>query len=283
MSRRRPLNETAPPARAAKARRQARARPKPNEPNRGRKTPAAKNQSTRRFGRLAKIIVTTGLVVATALVGGDWTLHQSFLRVQHVHVLGLRHEQLVAVLAASGLESQPAMIDVSASSIDQRLSAFAWIQSVSVTKHWPNTLFVSVRERAAVAVAFDSQHVLRYVDDLGHDLGPAPRQANLPTLVYLDATKPTWPYLRAGRAAAFVASRLPRAFAAQVSQITEDAQGIVALKLTTPVSFILGPPTNLTAKFVSIASVIAHATLQAGDVVDASVPGALAVTGPALK
>jgi hypothetical protein len=37
----------------------------------------------------------------------------------------------------------------------------------------------------------------------------------------------------------------------------------------------------LHAKFVAIASVIAHTTLSPGDVVDATVPDELAVTGPA--
>ena len=47
------------------------------------------------------------------------------------------------------------------------------------------------------------------------------------------------------------------------------------------VTFILGPPTQLHAKFVAIASVIAHSTLRPGDVVDATVPGELAITGGA--
>jgi len=72
---------------------------------------------------------------------------------------------------------------------------------------------------------------------------------------------------------------LPPAFASQVSVITEDDHGVVTFKMTTPVTFILGPPTQLHAKFVAIASVIAHSTLRPGDVVDATVPGELAVTG----
>jgi hypothetical protein len=50
--------------------------------------------------------------------------------------------------------------------------------------------------------------------------------------------------------------------------------------MTTPVSFLLGPATNLNAKFVAIASVIAHGTLAPGDVVDVTVPDELAVTPP---
>jgi hypothetical protein len=42
----------------------------------------------------------------------------------------------------------------------------------------------------------------------------------------------------------------------------------------------LGVPTQLQAKFVAIASVIAHSTLRAGDVVNVTVPEELAVSGP---
>ena len=48
--------------------------------------------------------------------------------------------------------------------------------------------------------------------------------------------------------------------------------------MTTPVTFILGPATELHAKFVAVASVIAHSTLHPGDVVDVTVPGEMAVT-----
>jgi hypothetical protein len=51
--------------------------------------------------------------------------------------------------------------------------------------------------------------------------------------------------------------------------------------MTTPVTFVLGEPTELRQKFVAIASVIAHSTLVPGDVVDVSVPDELAVSGPA--
>jgi hypothetical protein len=90
----------------------------------------------------------------------------------------------------------------------------------------------------------------------------------------------TWPFAKAGRGAAYVASQLPRAFTTQVGTITDDAQGSVTMKMTTPVTFILGAPTDLHAKFVAIASVISHSTLVPGDVVDVTVPDELAVTAP---
>jgi cell division protein FtsQ len=237
---------------------------------------------TRRRGlrRLTKILLSAGVMVTVLVLGGQWALHQSFFEVRHVSVLGVDHEPVGQVLAVSGLDGHPPMIDVSVTSIERKLVVFPWIRSVTLSKHWPSTVVLTVRESSAVAVAYGPRHVLDYVDVRGRDLGPAPLRANLPTLVYVDASKSTWPFERAGRSAAFVASLLPRAFASQVDDVTEDSHGSVTLKMTTPVSFILGVPTQLRAKFVAIASVISHSTLGAGDVVNVTVPDELAVSGP---
>ena len=223
--------------------------------------------------------MVTVLVLATLAVAGEWVLRQSYFRVQHITFVGVRHEPLALVIAASGLEAHPTMIDVNDSTVKANLAQFAWIDSVHLTKHWPNTVVVTVHESTAVAVAFNARHVLQYVSRQGRDLGPAPRRANLPTLQFVRPRNAVWPFSRAGRSAAFVAAQLPPAFSAQVSIVTENDHGVVTLKMTTPVTFIIGPPTQLHAKFVAIASVIAHSTLRPGDVVDATVPGELAVTG----
>jgi cell division protein FtsQ len=244
--------------------------------------PSRRSRATRppRLRRLTKWLVGIGLLVTALVFAGQWTLHQSFFRVQHVTFIGLRHEGVVDVLAASGLSSHPSMMGLSDVTIEHNLSRFPWINSVEVTKHWPNSVVVTVHESVAVAVAFSSTHHLYFVDSAGRALGPAAANVNLPTLQYLDPTSSSWPYQRAGRAAAYVAGQLPRAFTTQVSSITDDAKGSVTLHMTTPVTFILGPPTDLHAKFVAIASVIAHSTLVPGDVVDVTVPDELAVTPP---
>ena len=245
---------------------------------RGTERPRTARRRLFRFLRVATVIV---LVLATLAVAGEWVLRQSYFRVQHITFVGVRHEPLALVSAASGLEAHPTMMDVNAATVKTNLAQFAWIDSVSLVKHWPNTVVVTVHESTAVAVAFNAHHVLQYVDAKGRDLGTAPLHANLPTLRYVHPHDAQWPFARAGRSAAFVAAQLPPAFSAQVSVITENDHGVVTFKMTTPVTFILGPPTQLHAKFVAIASVIAHSTLAPGDVVDATVPGELAVTGGA--
>ena len=279
MSRRKPWNGAdgrtltkSPPAPAA----QARPGPAPRRP------PTPADRAVRHGRRGVVLVALVGLaVVATLAVAAQWVLHTSYFRVQNVTIVGLRHEPEAQVLAASGLEAHPTMWGLSAVNIERNLSRFTWITGVSVVKRWPSSVVVKVHESTPVAVAYGPHHVLQYVDRTGLDLGAAPLHANLPTLQYLHPRDATWPYQRAGSAAAYVASRLPVAFAAQVSLVTVDARGFVTLKMSTPVSFVLGPATMLHAKFVAIASVIAHSTLRPGDVVDVTVPDELAVTGPA--
>ena len=289
MARRKPLS----PPTSASARERAPKRPRarettePKQPRPGRRARRAATRASaapapaapRRRSWLRWLLAGV-LALATIGAGLDWLAHSSLFRVRHVVVIGLRHESRGAVLAASGLTTDPPLLDVATSQVARRLAVFPWIGTVTVTKRWPSTVEIVVHERTPVAVAFDANHTLQYVDATGHDLGPAPLTANLPTLEYLHPQQRSWPFQHAGFNAALVASRLPPAFAAQVSVITVDASGSVSLKFTTPVTFILGRPTDLTDKFVSVASVIAHTQLHPGDVVDVRVPGELAVSGP---
>lgn len=233
-----------------------------------------------RMRRLTKWLVSLGVVATMLALGAQWMLHSSYFRVQHITIVGLRHENAASVLTVSGLAEHPSMISLNDAAIVKRLDGFPWIDTVAVTKRWPNSVTLTVHENVAVAVAFTSHHVLEFVDAKGRALGVAPLHENLPTLSYLGGTSSTWPYERAGRGAAYVASHLPRAFTTQVNTITDNSRGSVTLRMTTPVTFILGPPTDLHAKFVAIASVIAHSTLIPGDVVDVTVPDELAVTAP---
>jgi len=253
----------------------------PSRPSASPRARDARPTKVRALRRSTKVVVSIGLVITLLAVGAQWALHSSYLRVQHVVITGEVHESAAQILAATGLSSHPTMLSVSSSALARDLGAFAWIKDVSVHKHWPNTLSLRVHELRPVAVAYDARGDLRYVSADGRDLGAAPLNANYPTLVYEKPLGTSWPFLRAGEGAALVASALPVAFSAQVRTITVDAAGEVTLQMTTPVTFVLGEPTELRQKFVAIASVIAHSTLRPGDVVDVSVPDELAVTGPA--
>ena len=145
-------------------------------------------------------------------VAGEWVLRQSYFRVQHITFVGVRHEPLALVIAASGLEAHPTMLDVNAATVKANLAQFAWIDSVRLTKHWPNTVVVTVHESTAVAVAFNAKHVLQYVSRHGRDLGRRRCTRTCRRSQYVHPRGAPWPFSRAGRSAAFVAAQLPPAF-----------------------------------------------------------------------
>lgn len=283
---RRPLASTRDRARGAKGKEKRRPSPSnPRRPTPAREAAVVTTITPRRRRRwlAVKLGVAVVVVGAALVVGGRWLIHQSFLSVQHVHLSGEVHESATQILSATKLTSHPAMIDLSQAALLRDLSAYPWIGSVSLIKRWPDSIDLAIHEVSAVAVAYDAHHVLRFVSAAGRDLTPAPLTSNMPTLVTTPASlaATTWPYAGVESAAAVVASELPTAFSAQVSKIIVDAQGNVTLQLTTPLRFFLGPATNLNAKFVAVASAIAHGTFRAGDLVDVTTPSELSVTGPA--
>lgn len=240
---------------------------------------AAKDAPRTRRSVLFRRAFVAVLLLVTLVVVGDWVLHTSTFRVHHVEVVGAKHETNSAVILATGLESDPALIDVSDGVIARRLERFKWINTVSVSKHWPSTVRIVVSERKPVAVAYNARNALQLVDATGRDLASAPADTNLPRLVVTSSLPfQAWPFRSKGKNAALVASELPPAFSSQVDQVIEAANGNVSLALTTPVTFDLGPLSDLKAKFVAVASVMSHQILRAGDVVDVSVPDSPTIT-----
>ena len=225
------------------------------------------------------LIVLTVLVVGTTVIlGGRWLLRQPYFRVQTVHLVGATHETLRDVERVTGLDRHPELYGLSSASLEQSLHVFPWVTSAQVTVRWPHTVTVTVHETHAVAVT-SFHKAWAYVGANGGNLGPAPATADVPTLVD-PAAGAAWPYGGQGAAAVTIAATLPPAFAAQVRTINVDHRGAVSLGMTTPVLFVVGDDSNLTAKFTAIASVLKSSTLTPGDVVNVTVPDELTVTSP---
>jgi cell division protein FtsQ len=227
------------------------------------------------------VVALSVLALVGAALAGDWALHTSYFSVRHVRVSGAVHESAAAVLAASGLETHPAMIDVDPGLIARRLEGFPWVRSARVLEHWPSTVTIAITERTAVAVARGYRGQLELVDAAGAILAPAPAGTNLP-IVVATGERPgqPWPFTSWARPATAVAATLPLAFSAQVAAIRVDRAGNVTLAMTSPLTFLMGAALDLHNKYVAIAAVIAHGHLNPGDVIDVSVPSSVTVSGP---
>jgi cell division protein FtsQ len=265
------------PAHAAHAPRDVRSAREPRAP-----------RAPTRHGHRRRWLVASGIVVAVLLslsAAGYAALHSGLLAASTVTVTGARHETPRQVVDASGLAQGPSMLSVDPGVVAVRIErTFPWVASVTVTQHWPHTVSIAVTERRAVAVVPGPRGTTVLVDVTGRRLGPAPPREVLPRLEY--APTPGEPPATAATLSTaavpglLVAATLPPAFAAQVAVIQVTTSGWVTLHLTTPVSFVLGPASNLGAKYEDVAAVIARTTLHVGDVVDVSVPQAMTVTGP---
>jgi cell division protein FtsQ len=216
-------------------------------------------------------------LVTGCILGGNWVLHRSFLSVHQIDVMGAHHETTAAIVAASGLDAHPAMIDVHSADVAYRLKIFPWIDSATVSRSWPSTVSIHIREHHVVGVTSSGARGIRLVSEAGTDLGVAPLSLNTVRLI-TDPPTSNWVLATWGRPAVDVAASLPVAFRDQVFAIRVSRQGTITLQLTSPVTFFLGDISNLRAKYLAVASVIAHETFSPGDRVDVSVPTAVTIT-----
>jgi hypothetical protein len=94
------------------------------------------------------------IALAVVLVGAAsfGITHSSLLAVHHVEVTGIAHTGRSEVLTTAGLRSGSLMLDVHPDQMARRLGALPWVEIATVSRHWPNSVEIRIRERQAVAV-----------------------------------------------------------------------------------------------------------------------------------
>lgn len=233
--------------------------------------------------RVVVVALAVVLGLGGAAAGADAALHSHFFSATEVHVTGARHESARAVERVAGLLGAPPVLGLDTAAIASRIeAAFPWVANARVSVHWPHTVDVAITERRPVAEVRTVGGKLELVDAAGRRLGAAAPDEALPVLDYAGTVAQHKTVILPAAAAPglLVAATLPGAFRWQVAAIDVDAHGWVTLRLSSPVSFVLGPASDLLAKYHDVAAVIASATLHADDVVDVSVPQAMTVTDP---
>jgi len=86
--------------------------------------------------------------------GLDWraALRRPFLRLDHIHVFGLRSSDAETLTRRLGLSNELALIDVDPERVCEQLEATARIAACTALRIFPRTLAIAVRERTPVAV-----------------------------------------------------------------------------------------------------------------------------------
>jgi cell division protein FtsQ len=171
--------------------------------------------------------------VAVLLVGllgtGVWAVYySSWFAVSRVVVTGTHRLTVGEVEAAARVPVGQPIVRVDISRIRRDVQAISQVGAVTVTTFWPDTVRISVVERAPVAVVRSASGGFRMLDTYGVDLGPlTERPAALP-LIELDPATIAPATLRA---AATVAASLSPALKAKVRSISAVTANSVTLQL----------------------------------------------------
>jgi cell division septal protein FtsQ len=230
----------------------------------------------REQGRRRLIIAGVALGLAALVVGGWFLLHTPLFSARSVSVTGNAHETAAEVVAQAGLASRPPLLDVNAGAAAARLQKLPWVRTATVQVSWPDGLHIAVTEETPRFTVSTPAGKWETLSDDGRVLEEtATRPPGLLLLTVPAAPGQPGSVLPAKDVPGLqVASTLPASFGAQVTSVTVEPAGWVQLALTTPILVNIGTPTELTAKYEDVSSILAGATLHEGDVIDVSVPDA---------
>ncbi len=229
----------------------------------------ARRQWARRW--LALRYVVAVLVLVGLVVGGLWAVYfSSLLAAQGVQVDGATQLSAAEVRSAAAVRDGEPLARVDLGQVRSRVEALAAVASADVTRQWPHTVRVSVRERVAVAVV---------------ELGGQARGMDASGVVFKDYDKPPagLPQVRtttstrsdALREAAQVISALPADLARRVDHVEVETVDQISLVLRDGRTVAWGSAEGSDTK----AKVLAVLLRQPARKYDVSVPGQPTTSG----
>lgn len=223
----------------------------------------ARRQWRRRWLAWRYLLVALLLV---ALVGAAvWALwFSTWLTVKGVDIAGTEILSEGEVRRAAGVERGEQLVSVDLDAVRARVAALAPVESVEVTRQWPDEVRVDVTERTPIAV-IQIGDKLRALDSHGvvfHDYRDAP--GGLPRVV-----TPAGTDRDALREAAEVVEALPSDVAIVVEHVDVKTVDQITLELTDGRRVVWGSAEDSTTK----GRVLAGMLQQPGQIIDVSVPG----------
>jgi len=256
----------------------------------------------RQRGRRRRHRIVAALVVAAVVAGSIALVHSSVFGARHVRVLGAPNIPTPTVISAAGLKDDPPLVDLNPGSIAARVEHLPWVLTAAVRIGWPSTVAIQVIERIPVAaIAVDpasgspssgnpssgspasgspsSGGSYAICDVTGRVLEVLPsRPPSLP-IVALDAPGAGVPGAPGSslpsrdRLELEVAAAMPESMVPEIGVIAVSSAGAV-VSLPGGREAILGRGSLLSEKFVSLATVLAHADLDGIGAIDVRVPAA---------
>jgi cell division protein FtsQ len=215
--------------------------------------------------------------VALLVGAGVAATRTPLLAVHHVHLGGAVNTSPSAVLAATGLDRKPLMVDVDTGRLRARLQALPWVATATVRRQWPTTVDIRLSERTPVASAVGPGGRPALLDRGGRVLAVG-GATGLPAIVGLAPAGPpgsSVPLSGGVGDALVVAASLPGAIdpgpATQVKAIMV-AQGTLQLALFDGPAVILGGAAQLDAKLSGLRTIVHQVDLRGVTAIDLRIP-----------
>lgn len=175
-------------------------------------------------GRTVALVAGGAVVIALAV----WLLYfSSLFAVHHVSVSGEQSMSATEIESAAKVPFDTPLIEANLDQIRQRIQALPGVESASVSRSWPQTISITIIERAPIAVV-STPGGLRNIDATGVMFGRVARRPSGLPLIQLSGNVDR----SALRGAATVAASLPPSILKQVTSITVRTMDDIRLNLT---------------------------------------------------
>lgn len=210
------------------------------------------------------ILLVAGLagLVAWLLLGSR------LLVVRHVEVEGTRMVPRDRVLSAAGIRVGGPMVRLDVDTVDRQVEAARGVESATITRRWPGTVRIAIRERVPV-VTVERGGRFHQLDRYGVlVLEGSVRPPGLPSLL-VAAPGPADP---ATRAALDVRQGLPERYTSRLVTIEAPTAESVTLRLSTGKTVVWGSAERAEEKLRLLDALLGTAAGRAARSIDVSAP-----------
>ena len=218
----------------------------------------------RRWSRL-RVLVVLGLVVGLVSAGGWVVLESSLLAVRSVEVTGAARLTTAQVVAAADVSGATPLARLDTEAVARRVAGLPAVATVDVSRSWPHSVRIVVREREPAAVQRRGSSY-RLLDESGVAFDTVrKRPKGLPLVSAPAAAGP-----RALRAALAVVTATTPAVRRALIEVHAVSPEQVTLRLTRSRTVVWGSPERGERK----AAVLAALMTRRATVYDVSAPDA---------
>ena len=228
-----------------------------------------------------RLRVLIGAVVLAGGVAGALAIaHSSLFSARTVVIAGAVQTLRSEILAVTGLDREPPLIDLNTGSMQRRLERLPWVVTASVHLDWPSTVAIAVVERVPVAATALAAGGYALLDATGRVLEDQTSRPSALPLVAVPGV-PGSPGSSLGASAQALlatASQFPVTLLPRLQDIVASSADGVVLHLKGGLRAIVGDDEALAQKFVSLVTVLNGVNLTGVGGIDLRVAAAPVLT-----